>query len=84
MAHHQDGSSIQQHTENCVAEGEYVVALRGILATDDFDQGFCDALPWGLIENFGSDCLDRPAAMPAGSFYDNGMGGQQRHCYAND
>ena len=75
---------LMTHTDVCTAEGAYVAALRGIRATDDFDQNFCECLPWGEIERLSADCIDRPAIMPAGSVYNNGLGAQQRHCYAND
>lgn len=66
------------HSEAVVAEGEYLLALPAIRATNDLDESLIDALPWRDIEIFSGYCIDRPWDMPAGSCIDEGSGSQQR------
>lgn len=71
-------SNTMTYTEVVQAEGEYLLALPAIRATENLDETLCDVLPWGDIETFVGYCIDRPSDMPSGSVVNLGFGAQQR------
>jgi hypothetical protein len=66
------------HAAVVVAEGEYLMALPAIRATEDLDASVIDALPWLDIESLNGYCIDRSSDMPAGSVINLGLGAEQR------
>ena len=66
------------HAEACRCEGEYLLELTSIRATNDLDDSVIEALPWSCIEEVSGYCIDRSSTMPAGSVVNLGLGAQQR------